>query len=82
MKEFWENPKHKGAEQHLKAWLSEAEAAQWQTPNDIKEKYASASIVENNRVVFNVKGNKYRLAVAINYAYSIIYIRFIGTHEE
>lgn len=56
--------------------------ASWQTPNDIKEQYRSASIVGNNRVVFNIHGNKYRLVVKINYFAQVVYIRFIGTHKE
>lgn len=82
LKEFWEDPKYRDAEQPLRAWISEAETADWKTSNDVKRQYASASVIGNNRVVFNIKGNSYRLVVAINYAYGIVYIRFIGTHEE
>jgi len=55
--------------------------ADWKTPSDVKAIYRNASIIENNRVVFNIKGNSYRLVVAIDYQYSIVYIRFVGTHQ-
>ncbi len=51
-------------------------------PAHLKEKYASASIVGDNRVIFNIKGNHYRIVVKINYQYSVVYIRFVGTHAE
>ena len=54
----------------------------WETPNDIKTVYRNASIVANNRVIFNIKGNKYRLVVVVQYTYKLVYIRFVGTHEE
>ena len=54
----------------------------WDTPAKVKEKYRNASIVGDNRVVFNVKGSDYRLVVKINYAYRVVYVRFIGTHAE
>lgn len=56
--------------------------AEWKGPNDIKEQYHSASIVGSGRVVFNIKGNKYRLIVAVKYAFKLVYIRFIGTHKQ
>lgn len=82
LKESWEDPKYEDAEQPLRARTSEAEAADWKTPNDIKEQYAYDSIIGSNRVVFNVKGNSYRLVVAVDYAYGVAYIRFIGTHAQ
>ena len=54
----------------------------WRNPKEIKKVYPSASFLVDNRVVFNIKGNKYRLIVKINYDYSIIWIRFVGTHAE
>jgi len=54
----------------------------WKKPNDVKKKYRNASILNNNRVVFNINGNKYRLVVSIKYEFELVYIRFIGTHEE
>ena len=82
LKEFWEKSGHGDAEQALRAWYSEAKEADWDGPNDIKDKYHSSSILGNNRVVFNIKGNKYRLIVAIKYEFKIVYIRFVGTHKE
>lgn len=66
----------------LQAWYADAKQAHWNSPNDIKSIYKNASIVSNNRVVFNIKGNDYRLVVAINYNFNLVYIRFIGTHKE
>jgi mRNA interferase HigB len=82
LKDFWENKNHADAEQPLRAWYAEAKAADWKNPNEIKAKYHSASFVGNNRVVFNVRGNHYRLVAAIRYEFKIVYIRFIGTHEQ
>jgi mRNA interferase HigB len=82
LKDFWKLPGNQDSEQPLRAWYAEAKEAEWSGPNDIKAKYLSASIVGNNRVVFNIKGNKYRLIVAIKYDFKIAYIRFIGTHKE
>ena len=82
LKEFWEQSGRGDSEQALRAWCSEAKEADWDGPNDIKDKYHSASILGNNRVVFNIKGNKYRLIVAIKYEFKIVYIRFVGTHKE
>ncbi|HEY9800519.1 MAG TPA: type II toxin-antitoxin system HigB family toxin [Leptolyngbyaceae cyanobacterium] len=70
------------AEQPLKAWFDEASRADWNSPADIKSIYRNASIIANNRVVFNIKGNDYRLIVHIRYEIKIIFIRFIGTHQE
>lgn len=82
IKEFWENQKYRGSEQALKSWYQETKRTRWKTPADIKRQYRSASILKNNRAVFNIKGNRYRLIVAINYELLIVFIRFIGTHEE
>ena len=54
----------------------------WDRPAKVKEKYRNASIVGDKRVFFNIKGNDYRLVVKINYAYRVVYVRFIGTHAE
>jgi mRNA interferase HigB len=80
LREFWEQ--HPDARQALQAWYVDAKRAIWRTPADIKSVYRNASIVANNRVVFNVKGNRYRLVVAVQYEYGIVYIRFVGTHQE
>ena len=80
LREFWE--KHEDCEQQLKAWFREAEKAEWENPNQLKVEYPSASILNENRVVFNIKGNKYRLIVKISFDYQMVWIRFIGTHSE
>ncbi len=64
----------------MKAWYQETSKAEWTNPNNLKAEYPSASFLANNRVVFNIKGNHYRLIVKINYDYQIIWIRFIGSH--
>jgi len=74
--------KHRDAEDPLKAWFKETEQATWNGPEDVRARYPSASIVGNERVVFNVKGNTYRLVVAINYSAHIVFIKFFGTHAE
>lgn len=79
---YWQQPGRKDAEGALKAWFAEARLAQWTTPQDIKRQYANASIIANNRVVFNIKGNDYRLIVAIAYRMQYVYLKFIGTHAE
>ena len=80
IRNFW--LKHSDAEQPLRAWFAEAKKANWKNPADITKQYRTASILKNNRVVFNIKGNDYRLVAAINYDFKIVYIRFIGTHKE
>lgn len=70
------------AKAQLDAWYHEAIVADWKSPADIKEKYASASILKSGRVVFNIAGNNFRLVVGINYVACIVYIKFIGTHAE
>lgn len=78
--EFWEH--HPEAEAALKAWFHDVQHAQWVSPHDIRQVYATASIIEQHRVVFNIRGNQYRLVVAINYAYHVVYVRFVGTHHD
>jgi mRNA interferase HigB len=73
---------HPDAKARLYAWFHEAKAASWKSSADIKARYRSASIINNRRVVFNICGNKFRLVVDINYPAQLIYIRFIGTHQE
>jgi mRNA interferase HigB len=78
LKSFWEE--HADAENSLRAWYTEAKKAGWKSPQDIKTAYPTASILRNNRVVFNIKGNSYRLVVAVKYEFQILYVRFIGSH--
>jgi len=80
LREFW--TKHADSEESLKAWFSEAENSRWESPSDIKKIYPHASILPDNRVVFNIKGNNYRLVVKINYDYGQVFIRFVGSHAE
>lgn len=80
LKEFWE--RHPAAEQSLRAWVDEVRMLAWTQPADIKMQFRSASILKNRRVVFNIKGNDYRLIVAIAYRVGIVYVKFIGTHAE
>jgi len=77
---FWES--HPDSEQYLKTWFDTAMNSGWKSPNEVKQTYANASILKNGRVVFNIKGNTYRLVVKLNFEKQWIFIRFIGTHEE
>lgn len=80
LRDFWET--HPTAEQPLKAWASEVSRAEWATPADIKAQYRSASFLANRRVVFNIKGNDYRLIVAVAYRTGYVYVKFVGTHAQ
>ena len=80
LREFWQ--KHTDCEQQLKSWYLEASKAKWKTTKEIKKEYPSASFIADNRIVFNIKGNHYRLIIKINYDYQIVWIKFIGTHAE
>jgi mRNA interferase HigB len=79
LREFW--ARYPDAEDPLLAWYREVEKEDWNKPSQVKDKYRSASFV-GDRVVFNIKGNDYRLVVKINYPYRVVYVRFVGTHEE
>jgi mRNA interferase HigB len=74
--------RHPDSKAGLDAWFQEAESAEWSNPAEVKEQYAAASILKGGRVVFNICGNKYRLVVRINYDYSVVYVRFAGTHSD
>jgi mRNA interferase HigB len=80
LRNFWKL--HPDAEQPLKAWYEEATNASWSQPADIKKQYSSASVLKARRVVFNIKGNNYRIVVAIAYKLKIVYVKFVGTHAE
>lgn len=80
LQSFWR--KHAEAEQPLKAWLDEAQAADWQNPAELRAKYRSVSILQGGRAVFNIAGNKSRLVVAISYKLQIAFVKFIGTHRQ
>ena len=78
--EFWQL--HPDAEQPLRAWYAEAKKANWRSPTEIKPTYRNVSLLANNRVVFNIKGNDYRLIVITEYKQKKMFIRFIGAHQE
>jgi mRNA interferase HigB len=80
LREFWEHSP--GTRASLESWFADVKQADWENPNDIKSVYRNASFIANNRVVFNIKGNKYRVIVSIQYTYHIVFIRFVGTHKE
>ena len=80
LRDFWEQ--YPEVEQALRAWHHDARCADWKTPSDIKAIYRNASIIGKNRVVFNIKGNRYRLVVVVVYQHEVVYIRFVGTHAE
>ena len=82
LKEFWSKSKYRDSEQSLRAWYTEAKKADWPSPHQVKMVYRTASIIGNDRIVFNICGNKYRLVVAVKYDFKIFYIRFIGTHRQ
>ena len=78
--QFYE--KHTQAKTPLEVWHQDVKKAEWKTPSDIKKVYSNASFLEDNRVVFNIKGNAYRLVVHIDYLRKIVRVKFIGTHSE
>lgn len=82
IKRFFEKSEHSNSEASLRSWYHEAKTAKWKSSNELKQQYKNASVVGNDRVVFNIKGNDYRLVVAINYEFQIVFIRFIGTHKD
>lgn len=82
IRKFWEKPQFADSEQPLKSWYALAKKADWSKPADVKKQFRHASVIANNRMVFNIAGNKYRLVVQFNYPYRTGYIRFIGTHEK
>ena len=80
LKDYWEL--HADCEQHLKTWYDTAMNADWKCPGNVKRTYSSASILKGGRMVFNIKGNTYRLIAKINFEKQWVFIRFIGTHAE
>ena len=80
LRDYWE--KHSDCEQHLKTWYDTATNADWKSPSDVKKTYSSASVLKGGRIVFNIKGNTYRLITKINFEKQWMFIRFIGTHAE
>jgi len=83
LKAFWQHGSARAdAREPALAWYRHAVAADWSSPAGVKADFRSASILRDGRAVFNIAGNKYRLVVWINYAYRVVYIRFIGTHAQ
>jgi len=80
LRNFWET--HSDSEQYLKTWYDTAMSSNWKTPNEIKQTYINASVLKYSRMVFNIKGNSYRLVAKFNFEKQWIFIRFIGTHDE
>jgi len=70
------------SEVSLRSWYHDVKTAEWKNSNELKQQYKSASIVGDGRVVFNIKGNVYRLVVACDYEFKVLFIRFIGTHKQ
>ena len=82
LRDFWTKPAGRDSDQALRAWYAEAKKGDWSDPHGIKCVYGTASAIGNERIVFNICGNKYRLVVAVKYEFKIFYIRFIGTHRQ
>jgi mRNA interferase HigB len=80
LRDFWQ--KHPAAEIPLRSWFALARRAKWRAPAAIKAAYRNASVIANNRVVFNIKGNDYRLIVVVHYNRGMMFVRFVGTHAE
>jgi mRNA interferase HigB len=79
---FWELPGHDDAKAPLESWHDMAIKAIWRTPQDVKDQIGYASVCGNNRVVFNIGGNKYRLVVEMQYRAGIAWVKFVGTHKR
>ena len=83
LKAFWEkHPAYRDAEQPVLTWYRLVRAANWRAPGDVKAAFGTASVLKDGRVVFNIAGNKYRLVAWINHDFSVVYVRFIGTHRQ
>lgn len=80
LRAFWQL--HPAAESPLRSWLEAAQRAQWARPTDITATFTAASVLKSRRVVFNIKGNEYRLVAAVAYRFGAVYVKFIGTHAE
>jgi mRNA interferase HigB len=80
LRAFWE--RHPDSKTPLQSWYALASRTVWTSPSEIKQAYRNASFTANNRVVFNIKGNDYRLVVAVRYDRGLMYVRFVGTHRQ
>jgi len=82
LRDFWSRPGRGDAEQPLRAWVHVVRAADWSKPTDVRQMFRSVDVIGNERVVFDIGGNKYRLVAAVHYRGKRVYVRFIGTHKE
>ncbi|MFI4988003.1 MAG: type II toxin-antitoxin system HigB family toxin [Alphaproteobacteria bacterium] len=82
LRDFWNRPGCRDAEQPLRAWVRIVKAADWAKPSDVKAMFRSADVLRSGRVIFDIAGNKYRLVAAVHYRGGRLYVRFIGTHRE
>ena len=80
LRTFWE--RHPTAEKPLQAWLAEVKRAHWASPAQVKARFPNASIIRDNRLVFDIGGTRFRLVVWINYTHQAIYVKWFGTHAE
>ncbi len=82
IRDFFEKAEFADSETPLRAWYHDIKKSEWRNSNELKQQYKHASIVGNGRVVFNIKGNDYRLVVAVDYEFQVMFVRFIGTHKQ
>jgi mRNA interferase HigB len=82
LKQFWEQPAYRDAEQPLRTWVSVTKPALWNNPTEIKNTFNTVDILKGGRAIFEIGGNNYRLVTQINYGHYIVYIRFVGTHRQ
>jgi mRNA interferase HigB len=82
LREFWEKPEYCDSEVSLRAWYPDVKSSNWKNSNELKMQYTNASIIGEGRVVFNIKGNSYRLVTLIDYEFQVIFIRIICTHKQ
>lgn len=82
LREFYEKVEYADSEIPLRAWYHDVKSATWKNSNELKSQYKHASIVGDGCIVFNIKGNDYRLVVSIDYDFQILFIRFVGTHKQ
>jgi mRNA interferase HigB len=82
LKDFYEQSRYIDSKNALEAWHKEVLKLDWENPNEVKEMYRSASVIGNEKIIFNIAGNKYRLIVTVNYYAKIVFIKFIGTHKQ
>ena len=82
LREFYEYPSYRDAEGPIEAWYAEASKANWHSHHDIKAQYGNPSIINDETVVFNIAGNKYRLVVNVDYGRQALYVKFVGTYKQ